>query len=265
MEIDRLDHLVLTVRDSAATGAFYRDMLGMDVVTFGEGRTALRFGGQKINLHVAGHEVDPKAARPTPGSADLCLITATPLPDCIERLRRRGVPIELGPVTRTGARGPIESIYLRDPDGNLVEVSNEADDRNDRDDIAPLRRWLEAWQAAVRAVDFEAGRALCAPDLVAFGTVAPFVAGVDNVLKEQWQRVWPHIRGFTVRIDEARGEILGDRAWVAAPWDSLRALPDGSTLSRPGRLTIVFRNAGARWLARHTHFSLVPDPPPRSG
>ena len=102
MRIDRLDHLVLTVADIDATVDFYTRVLGMDAVTFGAGRTALAFGRSKINLHGAGHEFEPKAHRPTPGSADLCLIAEGPLEQVIEDLAARGVPIEEGPVERTG-------------------------------------------------------------------------------------------------------------------------------------------------------------------
>jgi catechol 2,3-dioxygenase-like lactoylglutathione lyase family enzyme len=123
MRIDRLDHLVLTVADIPATLAFYTDVLGMRAVTFGDGRHALVFGAQKINLHRAGHEFDPKAARPTPGSGDLCLIADGPLEDVVAHLARAGVAIEEGPVGRTGATGPIQSVYVRDPDDNLVEVA----------------------------------------------------------------------------------------------------------------------------------------------
>lgn len=123
--IERLDHLVLTVRDLAATCAFYQQALGMDVQHFGAGRVALHFGQQKINLHVAGQEFEPKAQQPTPGSADLCFITTTPLPVVIDHLRRCGIPIEAGPVPRTGARRPLESVYVRDPDHNLIEIANE--------------------------------------------------------------------------------------------------------------------------------------------
>jgi catechol 2,3-dioxygenase-like lactoylglutathione lyase family enzyme len=96
-------------------------------VTFGTARTALQFGGQKINLHQLGYEFEPKAQTPTPGSADLCLITATPLSDVIAHLAACGVVVEEGPVPRTGARGPLESVYIRDPDGNLIELANELD------------------------------------------------------------------------------------------------------------------------------------------
>lgn len=124
MKIDRLDHLVLTVRDLNATCEFYHLVLGMEEITFGEGRKTLQFGQQKINLHQAGKEFEPKAARPTPGSADLCFITSIPLNEVIEHLKACGVEIEAGPVPRTGALGPIQSVYLRDPDHNLLEISN---------------------------------------------------------------------------------------------------------------------------------------------
>lgn len=124
MRVNELDHMVLTVRDIEDTCAFYRRALGMETVTFGEGRKALKFGNQKINLHQVGHEVEPRATRPIPGTADLCFLTPTPLAEVIDHLGRVGVPIEQGPVDRTGAQGPIRSVYLRDPDGNLIEVSN---------------------------------------------------------------------------------------------------------------------------------------------
>jgi catechol 2,3-dioxygenase-like lactoylglutathione lyase family enzyme len=124
VRIDRLDHLVLTVADIDAIVEFYTGVLGMEAVTFGAGRTALAFGHSKINLHQAGHEFEPKAHRPTPGSADLCLIAADPLERVIGELTAHDVPIEEGPVERTGATGPILSVYFRDPDQNLIEVSN---------------------------------------------------------------------------------------------------------------------------------------------
>ncbi len=123
MQIERIDHLVLTVRDIDATCEFYSRVLGMQVVAFGAGRKALAFGMQKFNLHQAGREFDPKADRPTPGSADLCLIAGAPLAEVILHLRACGVPILEGPVERTGATGPIQSVYFRDPDLNLIEVS----------------------------------------------------------------------------------------------------------------------------------------------
>jgi catechol 2,3-dioxygenase-like lactoylglutathione lyase family enzyme len=124
VKINRLDHFVLTVADIDATVAFYTRQLGMEAVTFGNGRTALAFGTSKINLHEVGKEFEPKAVRPTPGSADICLVVDEPVADVIAQLRSAGVPIEEGPVERTGAIGPILSCYLRDPDGNLIELSN---------------------------------------------------------------------------------------------------------------------------------------------
>ena len=123
MNIDRIDHVVMTVRDLDATCDFYTRVLGMRVVTFAGGRKALAFGRQKINLHVAGREFEPKAAHPTPGSADLCLITTNGLDDVIAQLGACGVAILEGPVAKTGATGPIRSVYFRDPDDNLIEVS----------------------------------------------------------------------------------------------------------------------------------------------
>ena len=124
MEIDHIDHVVLTVRSIDVTCEFYTRVLGMRVATFAGGRKALAFGRQKFNLHEAGREFEPKADRPTPGSIDLCLITSTPLSDVIAHLRRCEVAILEGPVDKTGATGPIRSVYFRDPDANLIEVSN---------------------------------------------------------------------------------------------------------------------------------------------
>ncbi len=124
MHIDRIDHFVLTVRNIEATCEFYVRVLAMQVVTFAGGRKALQFGQQKINLHEAGKEFEPKAMSPTPGSGDFCLITQIPLEEVIAHIRSCGIEIVEGPVHKTGAIGPMESVYLRDPDGNLVEVSN---------------------------------------------------------------------------------------------------------------------------------------------
>jgi catechol 2,3-dioxygenase-like lactoylglutathione lyase family enzyme len=126
MKIDSLDHLVLTVADIDATIAFYVGVLGMEAVSFGAGRRALAFGRQKINLHPATAPLKPHAAQPTPGSADLCLLSSVPIAEVVAHLGRLGVTIEEGPVPRTGATGPILSVYFRDPDGNLIEVSNPA-------------------------------------------------------------------------------------------------------------------------------------------
>jgi catechol 2,3-dioxygenase-like lactoylglutathione lyase family enzyme len=124
MKIDRLDHIVLTVASLDATCTFYSAVLGLEVSEFGGGRKALLFGRQKINLHQAGAEFEPKASKPTPGSADLCFIAETSLEDVVAHLKGLGIGIEEGPVERTGATGPLESIYLRDPDQNLIEISN---------------------------------------------------------------------------------------------------------------------------------------------
>ena len=124
MRIDRLDHLVLTVASIEATAEFYTRVLGMEAVTFSAGRTALTFGTSKINLHEAGKEFEPKARRPTPGSADICLIVEDDIAEVMAELAATGVTVEEGPVPRTGATGPITSCYLRDPDQNLIELSN---------------------------------------------------------------------------------------------------------------------------------------------
>jgi catechol 2,3-dioxygenase-like lactoylglutathione lyase family enzyme len=126
MNIEAIDHVVLTVKDIDETCAFYALALGMSVTTFGAGRKALSFGEQKINLHQYGKEFEPKAKKPTPGSADLCFVTAVPVSQVIEHLRANGVEVLEGPVPRTGALGAITSVYFRDPDGNLIEVSNYA-------------------------------------------------------------------------------------------------------------------------------------------
>ncbi len=124
MQISHLDHLVLTVRDIEAAIEFYTRVLGMEAISFGDGRHALVFGTQKINLHEYGNEFEPKAQQPTPGSADLCFITATPLAEVMEHLTTSGIEIIEGPVERTGATGPIVSIYCRDSDMNLIELAN---------------------------------------------------------------------------------------------------------------------------------------------
>lgn len=124
MQIEGLDHLVLTVTDVGRTRDFYERVLGMEPIVFGEGRHALAFGQQKINLHEAGREFEPKAAVPTPGSADLCFLTNAAVVEIVEHLGAHGVEILEGPVRRTGAAGPIMSVYFRDPDGNLIEVAS---------------------------------------------------------------------------------------------------------------------------------------------
>ena len=124
IEIDRIDHLVLTVFDLERTIAFYQRVLGMEPVTFAGGRRALAFGRQKLNLHQAGREYEPKALKPAPGAIDLCLIASSPLDEVIEELKEAGVAIIEGPVPKTGALGAMKSVYFRDPDGNLIEGSN---------------------------------------------------------------------------------------------------------------------------------------------
>lgn len=123
MKVDRIDHLVLTVQDVDVTCDFYSQVLGMQIVTFGNAKKALSFGDNKINLHQHEHEFEPKAAHPTPGSGDLCLITSIPISDVLTHLKKSHVTVIEGPVRRTGAVGAITSVYFRDPDSNLIEVS----------------------------------------------------------------------------------------------------------------------------------------------
>ncbi|WP_372633110.1 VOC family protein [Cohnella sp.] len=122
--IERIDHIVLTVRDLEKTVRFYTGALGMELITFGANRKALSFGQQKINLHEYGNEFEPKAQSPLPGSEDLCFITKEPIEELRTQFIEKGIDIVEGPVKRTGALGPITSIYFRDPDGNLIELSN---------------------------------------------------------------------------------------------------------------------------------------------
>jgi catechol 2,3-dioxygenase-like lactoylglutathione lyase family enzyme len=124
LKIEKLDHLVLTVKDMDATCKFYTDVLGMEAITFSGDRRALVFGEQKINLHESGNEFEPKADHPTPGSGDLCFITDTPITEVMKHVQSFGIDVFEGPVKRTGATGLITSIYFRDPDGNLIEVAN---------------------------------------------------------------------------------------------------------------------------------------------
>ena len=135
LTVRRIDHLVLTCRNVKATIRFYTEVLGMREVTFGSGRKALSFGRQKLNLHPLGQTaggpsgaVAAVAAQPTPGSADLCLIVTEPVNAVLAHLAACGVPVDEGPVMRTGALGPIESVYVRDPDGNLVELARYVDE-----------------------------------------------------------------------------------------------------------------------------------------
>ncbi len=124
MKINRIDHIVMTVNSVDVTCEFYSRVLGMDVIIFAQGRKALSFGAQKLNLHEVGNEFEPKAHMPTPGSIDLCLITETPIDKVLDHLASMNVEILDGPIKRTGAAGAIISVYFRDPDQNLLEVSN---------------------------------------------------------------------------------------------------------------------------------------------
>ncbi|MDQ8144133.1 VOC family protein [Chryseobacterium sp. CFS15] len=124
MQIKNIDHLVLTVADINKTIDFYTNILGFEVVTFGNNRKALTFGNQKINLHQKGKEFEPKAEHPTTGSADLCFISETDIDDVLKELKQKNIEIIEGVVERTGAIGKIKSVYFRDPDLNLIEISN---------------------------------------------------------------------------------------------------------------------------------------------
>ncbi|MCP1250367.1 MULTISPECIES: VOC family protein [Elizabethkingia] len=124
MRITSIDHIVLTVADIEKTVQFYTEVLGFELITFGDNRKALRFGNQKINLHQKGREIEPKALFPTSGSADICFITETGLEDVLKELQAKNIQITEGIVERTGALGKIRSVYLRDPDSNLIELSN---------------------------------------------------------------------------------------------------------------------------------------------
>jgi catechol 2,3-dioxygenase-like lactoylglutathione lyase family enzyme len=125
MKINKLDHFVLTVQDMEKSISFYTSVMGMKKEEFGQGRVALKYGDQKINLHEVGCEFEPKAGKPMPGSADLCFITKTPVNEAIAHVKNFGVQIIEGPVERTGTKGPILSFYFRDPDNNLIEMANE--------------------------------------------------------------------------------------------------------------------------------------------
>lgn len=126
ISINHLDHFVLTVADISKSAEFYKNILGMNIITFGTGRTALTFGNQKINLHQSGYEFEPKALNVQTGSADLCFITTNKLTEAMQHVTNQGIDIIEGPVKRTGSQGPIMSFYFRDPDGNLIEVSTDS-------------------------------------------------------------------------------------------------------------------------------------------
>lgn len=124
ISVNRIDHIVLTVKDIPNTINFYTKVMGMEKIVFGDNRVALEFGQHKINLHQLGHEFEPKAGNVQCGSADLCFIIDTPIAKATETLKALGINIIEGPVNRTGAKGPIVSLYFRDPDENLIEISN---------------------------------------------------------------------------------------------------------------------------------------------
>ncbi len=133
MQISELDHLVLTVSDPDRTCAFYSQLLGLEIRTSSNNRKSLHFGTGKINLHQAGAEFTPHARRPTPGSADICLLTKTPIQQVMEHLIHHQIAIIEGPVKRAGATGTLLSVYFRDPDGNLLEVANPLPDNHHRE------------------------------------------------------------------------------------------------------------------------------------
>lgn len=127
LQINTLDHLVLTVANINRTCQFYKNNLGFEIIAFEENLKALSFGQQKINLHEAGKEIEPKALYPTPGSADLCFISAFSIDQVIEKLAVKGIAVEMGPVNQSGARGSMLSVYIRDPDNNLIEIASYND------------------------------------------------------------------------------------------------------------------------------------------
>lgn len=124
MQVDRIDHIVLTVKDISSTVNFYSNVMGMKKIVFNGGRVALTFGNQKINLHQLNSEFEPKAGSVQAGSGDLCFIVKDDIEKVINQLTANNIPILEGPVNRTGATGDIVSVYFRDPDNNLIEVSN---------------------------------------------------------------------------------------------------------------------------------------------
>jgi catechol 2,3-dioxygenase-like lactoylglutathione lyase family enzyme len=124
LAIERIDHIVMTVNDIAQTVQFYCDVLGMREIRYGDNRSALAFGQQKINLHPKDSDIAPRAAKPTAGAIDICLVSELPIDRVVAALQRHDIAIETGPVERQGALGSMQSVYFRDPDGNLIEVSH---------------------------------------------------------------------------------------------------------------------------------------------
>lgn len=138
------------------------------------------------------------------------------------------------------------------------------DGNRDEATLAPIRAWFEALQDCVRRVDYAAGRAIFAEDVVAFGTRAEVVSGLDLLVERQWSGIWPNIRDFTFVLDQLHGGVDGDLAWGVVPWTSTGFHADGTPFDRPGRATVILERRGGRWLAKHTHFSLNPGAPPRT-
>jgi len=124
ISLERIDHIVITVNDIEKSIRFYCDVLGMQETNFGDNRKAVAFGNQKINLHPIANNISLTATSPSPGSVDICLVCSTPAEELVNELKRHGIAIEAGPVERQGAMGPMTSVYIRDPDGNLIELSN---------------------------------------------------------------------------------------------------------------------------------------------
>jgi ketosteroid isomerase-like protein len=125
-------------------------------------------------------------------------------------------------------------------------------------EIDGIKAWLDAFSAAVRAVDYDRGKTMFAPEVVGFGTYAGMIAGLDPLVDGQWRNIWGVTRGFTFRLDELHAGVSGDQAWVAVPWDSECQQADGEWFARPGRATIILERRDRRWLALHTHMSLYP-------
>ncbi len=124
MKVHSIDHIVMTVKSIEKSCKFYQECLGLEIITFQNDRKALKCGNQKINLHEIGHEFDPKAKNASKGTVDICLIVENPIAEIVKDFEKKGVEIIEGPIKRTGATHKLLSIYVFDPDGNLIELSN---------------------------------------------------------------------------------------------------------------------------------------------